>query len=165
MFNRVEQLAAQFEAVNDELIESVTRCTDEQWRQPSASERWPVGVVAHHVAAVNGGFARFVEKLAAGETYSPTTSMDEIHKSNAQHARDYAEVGKPEVLDALQTNGAAVARALRSLDEEQLGHTAGVFGGQEMTVARVVEYVVVGHTAEHLASIRATIADQAVRAD
>ena len=50
MSKRAEQLAAQFETVNDEVIALVTECTDEQWRQPCASEEWSIGVVAHHNA-------------------------------------------------------------------------------------------------------------------
>ncbi|MGI8688130.1 MAG: hypothetical protein ACR2M3_06080 [Thermomicrobiales bacterium] len=50
MSKRAEELAAQFEAVNDEVIAMVTGCTDEQWRRPCASEGWSVGVVAHHNA-------------------------------------------------------------------------------------------------------------------
>ena len=154
-----EELADRFEAVNDEIIAIVTGCTDAQWRQPCASEGWPVGVVAHHIAVVQGAFARMVETLAAGETFSPRSSMEEVHRSNALHARAHAAVGKPETLDALRTNGAAIAQRLRSLGDEHLDRTAGVFGGRELSVAQVVEWIVIGHAAEHLASLRATIAD------
>lgn len=156
---RAEQLAAGFETVNDEVIATVTGCTDDQWRQPSATDGRPVGVVAHHIAVVQGAFARMVETLAAGETFSPRSSMEEVHRSNALHARAHAAVGKPETLDALRTNGAAIAQRLRSLGDEHLDRTAGVFGGRELSVAQVVEWIVIGHAGEHLASMRAAIAD------
>ena len=154
---RVADYAARFEAANGEVIALIRGCTDEQFQQPCVNEERPVGVVAHHVALVNGAFARIVEKLAAGEIYSPTMSWAEIDRGNAQHARDHAAVGKQETLDALRANGDAVAQGLRSLRDDQLERVAGTFGDRELTVAQVVEYVVIGHTAEHLASIRATL--------
>ena len=71
MTTRAEHLTAQFQALNDEVIATVTGCTDAQWRQPCAGEGWPVGVVAHHIGAVQQAYAGMVETLAVGETYSP----------------------------------------------------------------------------------------------
>jgi hypothetical protein len=159
MATRAEQLAGRFEAVNDEMSALVMDCTGQQWRQPSATEGWSVGVVAHHVGEVQGAFARMVAALAAGRTFTPTSSMDEVHRSNAQHDVDYAAVGKPEALDALRESRAAIAPVLRDLDDGQLDRTAGTFGGHQLSVAQVVEMVVIGHVAEHLASLRATLAD------
>ncbi len=156
--SRAAQYADQFAAVNDEVIALVTGCTGEQWRLRCVDEERSVAVVAHHIAEVNGAFTRMVERLASGSTYTPNTSMDEIHRQNAQHARAYAEVGKQEVLEGLQANGAAIVQQLRSIKDEQLDQIAGVFGGNELTLAKVIEYVVIGHTAAHLNSIRATVA-------
>ena len=118
----------------------------------------PVGVVAQHLAVVQDAFVGMVETLAAGTTFSPRSSMEEVHEINAQHAREYAEVGKPETLTVLRESNATMAQLLHSLDDEQLDRTAGVFGGRELSVAQVVEWIVIGHAKEHLASIRATVA-------
>ena len=154
---RTEQLAAQFTAVNDDAIAAVTRCTAEQWRLPCVDEGRSVGVVAHHIATVHRDFTGLLTALAAWRTRSPSSSMEEVHASNARHARDFATVGQAETLDLLRTNGAAVVGFLDRLDEEQLDRIAGVFGGHELTVAQVVEWIVIGHAWEHLASIHATI--------
>ena len=130
MTTRAEELAAQFEAVNDEVVATITGCTDAQWRQPSADDGRPVGVVAHHIAVVQGAFVGMVETLAAGNTFSPRSSMDEVHESNAQHARDHAAVAKPETFDVLRTSASAMLQRLRSLGDEQLDPAAGVFGGR-----------------------------------
>jgi hypothetical protein len=155
--SRAEEYAARFEAINNEVIGLVTECTDEQWRQPCVNEERPVGVVAHHIGTVHSDFIWIVERVASGQTFSPNASMDVVHESNAQHAREHAEVGKQETLDALRTNGAALARSIRSLRDEQIDQIAGTFGGNELTVAQVLEYIVLGHAAEHLGSIRSTI--------
>jgi uncharacterized damage-inducible protein DinB len=155
---RAEQYAAQFAAANDEVIALVTGCTDEQWRLRCVDEERSVAVVAHHIADVNAAFTKMVARLASGATYTPNIAMDEIDRSNAQHARDFADVEKPEVLAGLRSSGTAIAQQLAALSDEQLDGIAGVFGGNELKVSQVVEYVVIGHTAEHLNSIRATIA-------
>ena len=95
---RAEQYAAQFAAANEEVIALVTGCTAEQWRRRCVDEERSVAAVAHHIADVNAAFTKMVARLASGATYTPNISMDEIDRSNAQHARDYAEVEKPEVL-------------------------------------------------------------------
>ena len=155
---RGEEYAARFEAVNDEVIALVTSCTEEQWRLKCVDEERSAAVVAHHIAEVNGAFAGMVARLAAGETYTPKVSWEVIHETNAKHAREHADVGQTEVLELLRTNGAAIAQQLRGLADEGYDRIAGTFGDNELTVGQVTEFVVIGHTAEHLGSIRATVA-------
>ncbi len=158
MTTRVEQLAAQFAAVNHELSALIIGCTDDQWRQPCVDEARTVGVVAHHAAIVQQeSFTGMVALLVAGETYTPNTSMAEVDQSNAQQAREQAAAGKAEILDILHASAATIAQHLRSLDDAQLGRIAGTFGGHDLTVAQVIEMVVIGHVGMHLASIRATV--------
>lgn len=158
MTTRGEGYAAQFAAANDELIALVEGCTAEQWQQACFDEERSVAVVAHHVGEVNAAFAGMVARMGAGETYSPTANWDQIHEANAQHAREHAEVEKPEVLELLRKNGAAVVAQLRAVPDATYDQHAGNFGGNDMTVAQVTEYVVIGHTASHLASVKGTVA-------
>ena len=116
---RTEQLAAEFAAVNDDVIATVTGCTAAQWRLPCVNEGRTVGVVAHHIATVHRDFTGLLTALVAGQTRSPGSSMEQVHASNARHARDFATVGQSETLDLLRTNGAAVTQLLGRLDDEQ----------------------------------------------
>ena len=159
MTTQTEQLAAQFTAVNDDAIAVVTHCTADQWRLPCVDEGRLVGVVAHHIATVHRDFTGLLTALVAGQTRSPGSSMADVDESNARHAHDFAEVGQAETLDLLRTNGAAVVALLNRLDDAQLDRIAGVFGGNKLTVAQVVEWIVIGHARVHLASIRATIGE------
>lgn len=154
---RIAAFISQFEAANNELIATVEGCTDEQWRRQCEDEGRPAGVIAYHVAATNEVFARMLGSLASGRTYSPQSSMGDVHQHNAEQARDHAGVGKPEVLAGLRQHGAAIVETLRGLGDEQLGGVAGVFGGNELTIEQVIAYIIVGHTREHLESIRAGI--------
>lgn len=156
MASRGADYAAQYAVVNDELIAAIEGWPDERWRQPSAGEGWPVGVVAHHVAETAGAFAGMLGRFAAGETYTPDISMERIHQWNADHAASHAEIGKADVLAALRTQGDAVMAALHALDDARFDQPAGVYGGNPLAVSQVVEYVVLGHAREHLASILAT---------
>lgn len=144
--------------MNADVIATVDACTEEQWRRPSVEDGRSVAVVAHHIAAVEQTIGHLLAAVAAGETYSPTISMAEIDASNARHAVECAGVGKVETLDLLRTHGAAIAATLRGFKDDDLARHAGSFGGNEPSVEKVVEWIVVGHTAGRLASIKATIA-------
>ena len=155
---RGEAYAARFAAANDEIIALVEGCTAAQWRQTCFDEERSVAVVAHHVGAVNGAFAGMVARLAAGETYSPKADWGKIHEANAQHAREYAAVEKAEALGLLRSNGEAIVAQLRAIPDATYDQHAGNFGGNDMSVAQVTEFVVIGHTASHLVSIKGTVA-------
>ena len=153
---RTEQLVARFEAVNDDVIALVNACSDEQWRR-RGDEGWSAAVVAHHIAVVHDEFMPLVRAFAGGETFSPGSSMDAVDRINADHAREFADVGKAETVDALRANGAALAHLLRTLTDDALDRTAGTYGGREMKVAQVVEWIVIGHAQSHLNSFRAAL--------
>jgi uncharacterized damage-inducible protein DinB len=151
--------ATQFEAVSDEVITTVTDCSDEQLRRTTAREGWPVVVVAHHLAVVYGFFNGVLAALADEAMTPVTVSAEAVDENNARHAREYATVGKAETLDALRASRGSFAETLRALDDEQLLRTIVVYpDGTERSAAQVVQIAVIGQTRDHLASIRDTIA-------
>ena len=154
---RGEALATRLEAVTDEMLTTVSACTDEQWCRATVSEGWPVGVVAHHVAEVQRFFAGILTALAAGERSPAVVLGEDIDQNNARHARDFAAVGKPETLNALRDSGATLTRVLRALSDEDLGTVALAIDGQELSAEQVVELALINHFREHLASIRAAM--------
>jgi DinB superfamily len=155
---RSAALAATFERGNAEALELLSGCTVEQWQRTTLAEGWTVAAAAHHLATVQQAFVGIVEKFAAGETYSPTINMEEIHRNNAKHASAFADADKIETLDILRSSGVEMAGLIGSFDDPGLDRVAGDFGGNEMTVARFIEYVVIGHSREHATSIQNTIA-------
>lgn len=158
METRARQHAAQLESLNAAVIATVEGCSEEQWRRPSVEAGRSVAVVAHHVAEVQQAIARLLAALAAGETWTPTVGTEEIEANNARHAVEHAGVGKTETVDLLRTHGAAIAATLRRLGDDDLARHAGAFAGNELNVEQVVEWIVIGHTADHLASIEASLA-------
>lgn len=157
MASRVETFVEQFVAVNDALIATVEGCSDAQWRVRCEEGGRTVGVVAFHVGATNEAFAGMLGALAAGQGYTPNVSMEEIHRQNAEQAREHAAVGKAAVAADLRRHGAAIVATMRGLGDDDLAKVAGTFGGNQLTIGQVIEYVVVGHTREHLDSIRAAL--------
>jgi hypothetical protein len=161
MSEAATQLADQLATVTREFIAVVESCTPEQWARPTGSEEWPVGVVAHHVAVGYPAFGQLVQALAAGRQDIPPISAEQLHAGNAKHAREFANVGKAETLELLRSGGDRLVPEIRSLSEEELNVTTGIFFGGEMSVRQVIERIVIGHPASHLASIRTTLAESA----
>ena len=155
MTSRVATFAAQFEAANGDLIAIVAGCADADWGRRCANEARTVGAVARHVADVYPAFAGIVATFAAGQTYSPAPSQADVDRENAAAG---ATPDREETLAALRANGAALAEQLRRLTDDQLDRVAGTFGGNALRVAQVLEWVVIGHTLEHLATVRGTVA-------
>ena len=158
--NRTTQraaLAARFDDLQSEAVATLMQCDDACWLRTTAAEGWTVAATAHHLANVQRAFVAIVEKLAAGMTYTPASSMEQIHRSNAEHAREFADADRQETLALLESSGAAMSALLHGFDDDGLARPAGTFGGNQLSVAQFVEYVVIGHAREHLDSIQQTI--------
>jgi hypothetical protein len=152
---RSEALAAQVEQLNGELLEQVRGIPAKQWRLVTSSEQWPVAVVAHHVADVTAFFTQVFGGVADGTGSGELISLDGVDDNNARHAVEYAEVGQPEVVEALQARGPGLVAAIRRLRDDQLDQALASAGEHSLTVGQMVELGVIGHFNEHLASIRA----------
>jgi len=165
MSEAATQLADQLDAVTRDFIGVVQACTPEQWARTTGSEGWSVGVVAHHAAVSYPAFGQLVQALAAGVQDIPPVSAEQLHEGNARHAREFAHAGKPETLDLLRNGGNTLVQTIRDLSDEQLGITTGILFGGEMSLTQIIERIVIGHPASHLASIRATLTDSAEAAE
>src|SRR5688500_11579666 len=119
MHTRSEALAAQFEQANAEAIAAVERCSDAEWRARSRDEGWPVGFTAWHIGDAHLPVMELVNAVANGQPPPPITN-DALNNINAEKLTQHASATRAEALDALRRNGAAVARAIRALTDEQL---------------------------------------------
>jgi len=154
---RAEQLASKFEQSCREINMLVERLSDAEWKKVTAGEKWPVGVAAHHVAEGHAGIAGIIQALAKGQSM-PNFTMDMIHEMNAKHAKEHANTTKVATLELLQTNGAKAAGVVRGLSDADLDRSGTVLTGMPaMSVAQVVEGILINHVNEHMGSIRAAI--------
>ena len=155
MGERAQALANRFEEANREIISTLERCSDAQWRAKCAGETWSVGVVAHHVAESHAAIARIIQTIAAGQPL-PNVTTEMIDQRNAQHAQQHADCTKQETLDLLRKNGGSAAATVRGLSDEELGRSGTLRAGL-MSAEQVVEGILIGHVKGHVTSIRAAI--------
>ncbi|MGH7333905.1 MAG: DinB family protein [Candidatus Rokuibacteriota bacterium] len=154
---RADQLAGKFEQSCREINMLVERLSDAEWKKVTAGEQWPVGVAAHHVAEGHAGIASIIQAIAKGQPM-PTFTMDMLHEMNAKHAKEHANTTKVATLELLQTNGAKAAAAVRALSDVDLDRSGTVLAGMPaMSVAQVIEGILINHVNEHMGSIRTAL--------
>lgn len=158
MASKAQALAKQFEDKAQDAATTIEKLTDAEWGKITSSEKWPVGVVAHHVAVGHEAIGNIVKTVAAGQPM-PHFTMDMLHAMNAKHAVEHARCTKAETLALHKKNAAAAASMLRGLSDEQLGRSGTVLAGMPpMSVEQIVAGFLIGHIDDHFGSIRATTA-------
>ncbi len=156
MATRAEELAKKFDASCSEMNKTVEGLNDADWKKVTSAEKWPVGVVAHHVAEAHAGIGGLVEMVAKAQPL-PALTMDMIDAGNAKHAKEQANVTKAETLALLKANGGKASGIVRGLSDVELDRSASVLVGMPaMTAAQAIEGILINHVREHLGSIRAT---------
>lgn len=154
---RAESLAKQFEAKAAEMTAVIEGLSDTDWKKTTESEKWSVGVTAHHVAGGHEGILRIVKTLAAGQSI-PNFTMDMLHERNAGHAREHAGCTKAETLALHEKGTAAAAAAVRGLSDAELDRKGTVFTGvPDMTTQQAIERILINHITDHMGSIRRTV--------
>ena len=153
MGTRAEQLASKFDQACREINTVVEKLGDVEWKKVTSAEKWPVGVVAHHVAGGHAAISGLVQMVAKGQSV-PHLTMEMIHEDNAKHAN----TAKAETLALLKTNGAKAASVVQGLGDVEVDRSGTVLAGMPaMTAAQAIEGILINHVHEHLGSIRATI--------
>ena len=156
MSARAEQLAKKFESSCSEMNKVVEGLSEADWKKVTTAEKWPVGVVAHHVAEAHAGISGLIQVVAKGQP-TPNLTMDMINAGNAVHAKEHANTSKAVTLELLRANAGKAAGIVRGLSDAELDRSASVLvGAPAMTAAQAIDGILINHVHEHLASIRAT---------
>jgi len=154
---RVDVALAALRAKLADLEGIVGATSDADWRRETAAERWPVGLVAFHIARAFQRQAEFVEE--ARQRHDPHLfSWGETHALNAAVAAAHPSPGRDEVLALARASTGRIAAALGAMDEAALSRVAFVFEGRERDAVWVVGRLATEHARGHLESIAATIA-------
>ena len=156
MAAKSEALAKQFEAKAQEVTGVLDRLSDADWKKTTSSEKWTVGVVAHHMAGSHEGISNIIKAVAAGQSMGNFT-MEMLHDMNAKHAQEHAGAGKAETIALHKKSAATAAAVVRGLSDADLGKSGTVLSGMPpMSVEQVINMILLNHIEEHLKSIRAT---------
>jgi len=156
MAGKADTLAKQFEAKVQEATGVLERLSDADWKKTTASEKWTVGVVAHHMAGAHEGISNIVKAVAAGQSMGNFT-MQMLHDMNAKHAQEHAGATKAETIALHKKSAATAAAVVRGLSEADLGKSGTVLSGMPaMSVEQVINGILFNHIDEHLKSIRTT---------
>jgi hypothetical protein len=150
---RAQELADQFETVNAEVVSWVQQADAAQWGATTSAEGWPVPAAAMHIAFTHLVVPPWVRRISCGLPVVET--FDEIAVMNAADAEKYAAMTQQEAAEHLTLFGAAAAKYVRGLTDEELAGS-GLMGpvGTEISAAALIENVLIGHPRTHLASMR-----------
>jgi hypothetical protein len=151
-----DMLAKQFEAKAQEATSAIEQLGEADWRKVTAAEQWPVGVVAHHIAASHATLVGLVKQLADG-TLRAAIPMDALHAMNAKHAQDFANCTKAETVALHKANASAAAATLRGIADADYERSGPVLAGLPAMSAGQVAGILCKHVDEHLGSIKATV--------
>lgn len=158
MSQRAQDLVERFNAFNTEVIRFVEACSEEQWHKVCAEE-WNVGVVARHIGAGHySGAVDMAKMIVAGEKMVDLT-MEQIVEMANTHAREHADCSRAEVLDLLNSNGAAFADYVADLDDTELDRSAHLaLVGGDVSTQQLIELVIFESGGEHLANMKKALA-------
>lgn len=152
---RALALATRLEQGARALASFAESLTDAQWQTPMPGDGRTLGVIVHHVASVYPVEIQLARTLAEGRPIEGVTMAD-VHAMNAEHARTFSEVSRPEALDLLRRNNleaAAVIRALRDVELDRAA-PASLYGDAPVTCQFLLEDHAVRHSYHHLARLR-----------
>jgi hypothetical protein len=150
---RAKELAARFEKINQDVIDSVSGATDLSVSCPS--EGWTAAAVGAHIGGAHRGILEgLIQPLVAGREIP--SSIGPSDEGNARQAAENAALPRDQILTLLRDHGAMATAYLRTLSDADLDRTVilPVFGENPVTVQQVIEWVLIGHAADHANSLR-----------
>jgi hypothetical protein len=156
--SRRERLLARLEAINQDVIQTCEKCTDEQWQKTLVQDGRPPGVVFHHIALSYSIVAQWAAQIANGETL-PELTEETVDAYNDAHAVEAAGITKAEVIAALNKHATRAAELLRPLTDAQLGQRSAVpvLGFPGLKAGSLFNAAAIAHAEGHLHSIKSEL--------
>jgi hypothetical protein len=153
MSARAKELAARFEQINQDVIDMVAGATD--LTVPCPSEGWTAAAVAAHIGGAHRAILEgLIQPIVARQEIPSTVGPSD--EGNARQAAVNAALPRDQILRLLRDHGAMVTAYLRSLSDDDLDRTVILpFLGENPVIAEhVIEWVLIGHAADHANSLR-----------
>jgi hypothetical protein len=159
MSRRSELLANRIEEGATSLGSFVEGLSEAEWKIPvSGSDRRPVGVIVHHVAAVYPIEVDLARAIGSGKAVTDVT-WEVVAQLNAKNAQENAGITKAAALELLRRNSKEAAAAVRKFTDEELDGAAAfsLSFGAPVTAQFVIEDHALRHSWHHLARIRKAV--------
>ena len=155
MSARAEELARRFEQANQECIEAIAAANG-NLSAICPAEGWTAAAVGAHIAGGHAGILEVLIKPVVEGREVPPFSMADFDAPNAKAAADNVAMPQAQILTMLREEGAKAAAYLRSLSDEDLDRTTklSTTGDQPVSAQQVIEWVLIGHPAQHGQSLR-----------
>lgn len=154
---RGEVLAEALSAKVSEIVATLDRLSDEQWRRTCAAEGWSVGLVAFHIALGVERQGGWIEQALEGGP-AHQFSWDVTNELNAAVANARILPSKPFVLAGLPVTADRLCTLLQTMSDSDAARVALSSGGKDLSIEFVMKNLM-RHIDEHVASIRDAVAD------
>lgn len=154
----LDELLAQIDAATAATRTAIENCTEAQWTTQVEEEGRTAGVVLHHIAYAIPFVVQWAVGVARGEG-APAVTYDDVHALNHQHAAAQAGVDPAATLALLASNAVAAREALGQLTDADLQTSVpfALIGGNPVTTQQMVQWFLVNHAHNHLASINGAL--------
>ena len=155
MSERANALAERIEEGAKSLAEYVEGFSDAEWQRIVPGEERSIGVLVHHVASSYQVEVDLASQLASGKPIVGVT-IDVIDGINADHAKEFAQVAKRDVLKMLHENSKGAAERVRKFTDAELDNANKVSLNADapLTAQFFLEDHALRHSFTHLESMR-----------
>jgi hypothetical protein len=157
MGGRANDLAERFAAFNDEVMQFVQGCGNEDWHKVCSWEKWSVGTTARHIGANHYGAVGLARMIVKGEKL-PLLTMEEIIESANRHAEEHGACTRDEVAQVLRENGQALIDFVKGLEDSELERTGYLaVMKKDVSVAQLIETVILNGGSQHLQNMKTAV--------
>ena len=155
MATRAEELAARFEAANQDVIDCVLGANG-NLSATCPAEGWSAAALGAHIGGGHQGIVDGLVKPIVEGREIPPFEMSAFDEGNKHEAAQNVAMPQDEILTLLREHGDMAAAYLRSLSDEDLDRATmiPVMGPNPVTAQQMIEMVLIGHPVEHGQSLR-----------
>ncbi len=156
MSTRAEELASKLEQINQECIEAVASAQNGGLGAICPAEGWTAAALGAHIGFAHQGILEGLIKPAVEGREIPPFDLSAFDEPNAKFAAENAAMPQEQVIEVLREQGAKAVAYVRALSDDDLDRptTLPTAGSAPATAHQVIEWVLIGHPAEHGKSLR-----------
>lgn len=156
MSERAAALADELQRATDAVARFIDEVPDEGWQATCPGEQCTVAALVCHIGNANMGMVNGIIKPVAEGTPRPEFSTEDLHRWNAEAAQQTATASREQAREMLRSASAPAIAYVRGLSDEQLATSFDLpMRPDPITLDAMIEFGLIGHPKEHLASARA----------